>query len=41
MTVSGRGKMQTADTREQGKGIQTMECERTENLYLKMTAKLS
>jgi len=40
-SVSGRGKMQIADTREPGKSIQTMECEGTENLYLKMTAKLS
>ena len=26
-SVSGRGKMQIADTREPGKSIQTMECE--------------
>lgn len=41
MTVSGRGKMQIADTRDQGKGVQTMEHERTENVYFKKNAKLS
>ena len=39
-SVSGRGKMQTADIREPGKRMQSVECEGTENLYLKMTAKL-
>ena len=39
--VSGKGKMQIADTREPGKSIQTMEYEGTENLYLKRTAKLT
>lgn len=40
-SVSGRGKMQIADTREPGKSIQTMECEEQKICILKMTAKWS
>lgn len=40
MTVSGRGKMQIADTRGQGTLIEAIEHERTENLYLKNACKI-